>query len=186
MKLMFSILSIIIISVAPASSKEAYTPSTGMMPIFPLSQPQMANTPPVKTKVGKIGTSRFVGNFTGKVTVHYQKKMIETAASITFSSEQKDLAKSDYDFYVIPTEETFFESEWILDGIKVKRSITISNNTIYITDIIDYEGDGGNSQIRTLVFNSDCSALTFLKTEFDDAKANPATGQIIGRFNRSN
>ncbi len=183
-KTMILILSIMIISVSSASGKEAYPPSTGIMPIFPLSQPQIANTTPTETKVENYKASRFVGKFTGKVIVHYQNKMVETAASITISLDQKDLAKSDYDFYIVPADDTFLEHEWDLDGLKVKRSVTISGKTIYITDIINYVEDGGNSQIRSLVFNSDFSGVTFLKTEFDDAKTNPATGQIIGRFTR--
>ncbi|WP_051676964.1 hypothetical protein [Maridesulfovibrio frigidus] len=184
-KLMLLTISIIIITVSSASGKEAYKPATAIVPIFPLSQPQMANTSPPVTKLERLNTSKFVGKLTGKVTVHYLKKMVAAHATITISSDQNDLTKSDYDFYVIPTEVSFLESEWELDGLKVKRSVTISGNTIYITDIINYKNNGGNSQIRTLVFNSDLSALTFLKTEFDDAKSNPATGQIIGRFTRT-
>ncbi len=77
----------------------------------------------------------------------------------------------------------YLESTWMLDQDKVRRSVTISGTTVYVTDIIEYKR-GGNSQIRTLVFSPDYSALTFLKTEFDDSPSNPATGQIIGRFTR--
>ena len=78
----------------------------------------------------------------------------------------------------------YLENRWKLDQYDVFRSITISANTVYVTDLIKYENGGGNSQIRTLVFTKDYSALTFLKTEFDDSLTSQATGQIVGRFIR--
>ncbi len=128
--------------------------------------------------------SRFAGTFKGEVTVHYIDKMIRTAAALTIATGAEE-NKNHYDFYIIPAKGNFLSSKWEIDKSKVLRTTTISGDTIYITDIIEYQNGGGNSQIRTLVFSEDHSALTFLKTEFDDASRNSATGQIIGRFVRS-
>lgn len=127
--------------------------------------------------------SRFAGIFKGKVTVHYKGKMVRSDATLTIASGT-DENKSHYDFYVLPSKGNYLESKWEIDKSEVHRSATISKHTVYITDIIEYPDGGGNSQIRTLVFSEDHSALTFLKTEFDDASRNSATGQIIGRFIR--
>ncbi|WP_415713695.1 hypothetical protein [Maridesulfovibrio sp.] len=124
--------------------------------------------------------SRFIGTYKGNVTVHYKGKMVRAEASLRILTGDKG-EKSHYDSYIIPKNGNYLETTWLLDKNDVRRSVTISGNTIYVTDIIEYE-HGGNSQIRTLVFSPDCSALTFLKTEFDDDSRNPATGQIIGRF----
>lgn len=127
--------------------------------------------------------NRFSGKFNGIVTVHYKDRMVRTQASLTVTTET-DTARSHYDYYILPEKGEYLESKWPLNGSEVQRTVTISENTIYVTDIISYESGGGNSQIRTLVFSEDFSAMTFLKTEFDDAVRDTATGQIIGRFNR--
>lgn len=132
----------------------------------------------------KINNSKFSGFFAGTVTVHYKEEMVTTTANLTINTDIKNISKSHYNYYIIPPQESYMEYDWELDGVKIKRTVTISGNTLYITDIINYEKNGGNSQIRTLVFNPDFSALTFLKTEFDDGSTMQATGHIIGRFKR--
>lgn len=127
--------------------------------------------------------SRLCGEFKGKVTVHYKGRMVSAEAALTVAVNEPE-EKSHYDYYIIPVNGTFAEQSWKLDDSLVQRTVTVSGNTLYVTDIIEYDEGGGNSQIRTLVFSDDYSALTFLKTEFDDAPRNPATGQIIGRFEK--
>ncbi|WP_027721137.1 hypothetical protein [Maridesulfovibrio zosterae] len=134
-------------------------------------------------QMDKINNSRFAGKFKGKVTVHYKDTMITTEATIVISVDTED-RNSHYDHYLLPSNEQYLENIWKLDQYNVFRSITISDNTVYVTDLIKYENGGGNSQIRTLVFTNDYSALTFLKTEFDDSATSQATGQIVGRFIR--
>ncbi|WP_421903174.1 hypothetical protein [Maridesulfovibrio sp.] len=108
--------------------------------------------------------------------------MVNTEATLHISTGENKLP-SHYNSYILPKDEDYLVTTWKFENKEVRRSVTISGNTIYITDLIEY-GRGGNSQIRTLVFSPDCSALTFLKTEFDDDSRDPATGQIIGRFMR--
>ncbi|CCO23784.1 hypothetical protein [Maridesulfovibrio hydrothermalis] len=127
--------------------------------------------------------SRFAGKFSGLVTIHYKNKMVRTKATLTISTNGTQ-GNSHYDYYLIPDAGDYLEHSWKLDEYDVQRTVTVSGSTLYITDIIDYGGNGGNSQIRTLVFSGDYSALTFLKTEFDDELRDTATGQIIGRFIR--
>ncbi|WP_319764597.1 hypothetical protein [Maridesulfovibrio sp.] len=140
--------------------------------------PQKTNT----QETARMNNSRFAGTFKGRVTVHYKNNMVTAEATLHIATGEKTDG-SHYDNYIIPANKDYVQYKWKLDKNEVNRSVTVSGNTLYITDIIDY-GKGGNSQIRTLVFSQDCSALTFLKTEFDDARKAPATGQIIGRFLR--
>ena len=135
-----------------------------------------------KTEQIKSDNSRFYGKFKGNVTVHYKGKLVRTEATLRISSTDEN-DNSHFNSYLIPKDKDYFENIWELERNEVHRSVTISGNTIYVTDIIAYQ-TGGNSQIRTLVFNTDCSALTFLKTEFGDEHFDPATGHIIGRFVR--
>ncbi|WP_320172342.1 hypothetical protein [Maridesulfovibrio sp.] len=133
----------------------------------------------------EVGNSRFGGVFKGTVTVHYKGRMVRTPATLTVSAGGNN-SLSHYDYYILPEKGEYLETVWKLEGSDVRRSVTVSGNTVYVTDLIEYESGGGNSQIRTLVFSEDCSSLTFLKTEFDDAARDTATGQIIGRFIRVN
>ena len=140
--------------------------------------------PSIETKEKAVvkDNSRFAGTFKGRVTVHYKGKIVSADATLHIGADESE-RKSHYDSYILPKSGEYLESTWKLDKYEVRRSITISATTVYVTDIIEY-GKGGNSQIRTLVFSPDYSALTFLKTEFDDSPSSPATGQIIGRFMR--
>lgn len=142
---------------------------------------QKSNRAATQTEEQK--NSRFAGKFKGSVTVHYKGRMIKTEAELTIAVNAT-AENSHYDFYILPPKGEYLENSWMLDRKEVRRSVTIADRTIYITDIIAYENKGGNSQIRTLVFSPDYSALTFLKTEFDDSVRETATGQIIGRFTR--
>ena len=135
-----------------------------------------------KAEVKEMNNARFTGAFKGKVTVHYKGRLVTTEAKLHIDTDESE-RKSHYDSYIIPKTGDYLESTWMLDKKEVRRSVTISDTTVYVTDIIEYKR-GGNSQIRTLVFSPDYSALTFLKTEFDDSPSTPATGQIIGRFTR--
>ncbi|WP_432735078.1 hypothetical protein [Maridesulfovibrio sp. FT414] len=129
------------------------------------------------------GNKAFAGLFKGTVTVHYKGRMITTEASLTVAAGGNG-TQSHFDYYILPEKGEFQQLDWKLDGMDVQRSVTISGHTVYVTDLIQYENGGGNSQIRTLVFSEDFSALTFLKTEFDDTVRDSATGHIIGRFLR--
>jgi len=155
-------------------------------PRYGITPPLAKDTKPPKTEPVqeeiKPDNSRFKGVFKGKVTVHYEGKMVQAEATLHILMGQDEM-QSHYDRYIIPQNGDYLENTWKLDKIEVQRSVTISGNTIYVTDLIEYSR-GGNSQIRTLIFSPDFSALTFLKTEFDDAAPSPATGQIIGRFMR--
>ncbi|MBI9112548.1 hypothetical protein [Maridesulfovibrio ferrireducens] len=184
-KTLLLIVAILALTVSTASGKESSSLNDLKRPEFNLRLPETTQKTTPGKKVIALNNSRFCGVFAGEVTVHYTNKMVTTTASLTINSDMQNINKSHYDYYVIPSDETFMEYEWNLDKMKVRRSVTVSGNTFYITDIIDYEKSGGNSQIRTLVFSPDLSALTFLKTEFDDSKSMSATGQIIGRFNRT-
>ncbi len=150
----------------------------------PKNQAQQNTTAPKTEKKNQPDNEKFCGRFKGMVTVHYQGQMVRTQAALKIAIEEPE-SKSHYDYYILPANSTYMENTWALEKSTVRRSVTISGNTVYITDIIEYGDHGGNSQIRTLVFSDDHSALTFLKTEFDDAARNSATGQIIGRFTRS-
>lgn len=151
--------------------------------IFPERTKDRRKTPPPTPETAKAtDNSRFAGTFKGRVTVHYKNKMVTTEATLHIEID-KTKHKNHYDSYILPKNKDYHESTWTLDKNDVRRSVTISGNTVYVTDIIEY-AKGGNSQIRTLSFSPDYSALTFMKTEFDDSPVNPATGQIIGRFIR--
>lgn len=160
--------------------KDLKRPRYGIV-VSPPKEPEVQQKDPGQV-TAKPDNSRFKGTFKGKVTVHYEGKMVHAEAILHILLEQDD-AQSHYDRYIIPQEGSYQESTWKLDKSDVHRSVTISGRTIYVTDLIEYSR-GGNSQIRTLIFSPDFSALTFLKTEFDDAATSPATGQIIGRFTR--
>ncbi|WP_320006173.1 hypothetical protein [Maridesulfovibrio sp.] len=153
-----------------------------------LSAPKELQPPqekqPKETKHNEItlDNSRFCGTFKGYVTVHYKGKLVRTPATMSISFTDGN-ESSHFNSYLIPKDKDYFENTWEFEQYEVNRSVTITGNTLYVTDTIAYR-TGGNSQIRTLVFNRDCSALTFLKTEFDDEHFNPATGHIIGRFVR--
>ncbi|SMF17344.1 hypothetical protein [Desulfovibrio gilichinskyi] len=183
-KIILLTLTIIALSVSTTSGKDSSALNDLKRPEFNFRLSDTAPEQPAANTAKKINNSRFAGVFQGTVTVHYTKKMVTTTAEMTIDTDIKNISKSHYNYYVIPAEDFYKEYAWVLDGMKILRTVTISDNTIYITDIINYEEDGGNSQIRTLVFSPDLSALTFLKTEFDDEKTMPATGHIIGRFKR--
>ncbi len=138
---------------------------------------------PLNRKDISLTNKNFSGTYKGEVTVHYKGELVTTQAELTISTSEKDLQRSDFNFYVIPEKGQYAKNSWESEGRKYERSVTISESTIYVTDITAYSR-GGNSQIRTLVFNRDRSALTFLKTEFDDSLSERATGHIIGRFER--
>ncbi|NDV27893.1 hypothetical protein [Desulfovibrio sp. JC010] len=187
MKKIFYAIFLMLIAYIPVSAQELDHLKDLKRPRYGLFQEKPATEqPPNRTaeqpKTIAEDNSRFSGAFKGKVTVHYRGKLVHAEASLNIFIGD-DGQNSHYDTYIIPKTGNYLESTWILDKTEVRRSITIAANTIYVTDIIEY-GRGGNSQIRTLVFSPDCSALTFLKTEFDDDSPNPATGQIIGRFLR--
>ncbi len=184
-KIILLTLSIIALSVSATYSKDSSSLNDLKRPEFNFRLSETTPKQPLAKKIKKINNSRFAGVFQGTVTVHYTKKMVTTTASLTIDTDIKNISKSHYNYYVIPAEESYAEYSWKLDGMKILRTVTISGDTIYITDIINYEEDGGNSQIRTLVFSPDLSALTFLKTEFDDERTMPSTGHIIGRFKRT-
>lgn len=144
--------------------------------------PQTTNATKAKQSIPIEDNSRFAGVFRGMVTVHYKGQMVNTEATLHIfpGGDEKD---SHFNSYILPLNKDYLETAWKFENKDVRRSVTISGNTIYVTDLIAYKR-GGNSQIRTLVFSPDYSALTFLKTEFDDDNRDPATGHIIGRFVR--
>lgn len=144
--------------------------------------PQASNATNTKQSIAIEDNSRFAGIFRGRVTVHYKGQMVNTEATLHIfaGDNEKD---SHFNSYILPLNQDYLETTWKFENKDVRRSVTISGNTIYVTDLISYKR-GGNSQIRTLVFSADYSALTFLKTEFDDDSRDPATGQIIGKFVR--
>ncbi|HAS89366.1 MAG TPA: hypothetical protein DCS48_08680 [Desulfovibrio sp.] len=148
----------------------------------PEENQQTPNSAKANESIAIKDSSRFAGVFRGKVTVHYKGQMVNTEATLHIfpGGNEKD---SHFNSYILPVDKDYLETTWKSENKNVRRSVTISGNTIYITDLIAYK-HGGNSQIRTLVFSPDYSALTFLKTEFDDDNRDPATGQIIGRFVR--
>ena len=183
-KIIFLTLTIIALSVSTTYGKENSSLNDLKRPEFTFRLSETTHEQPLGKTTEKINNSRFAGVFQGTVTVHYAKKMVTTTASLTIDTDMKNIRKSHYNYYVIPAEKSYTEYSWELDGMKILRTVTISGDTIYITDIINYGEDGGNSQIRTLVFSPDLSALTFLKTEFDDERTMPSTGHIIGRFKR--
>lgn len=190
MRKIFALICLMSIICFPASAQELDNLKNLKRPRYELFLDQPTIEPPPKQTADKNGTiateatdnSRFAGTYKGMVTVHYKNNMVQTEATLRIFTG-RDGQNSHYDSYIIPESGDYLESSWQLDKNEVLRSVTVSGNTIYVTDIIEY-GRGGNSQIRTLVFSPDCSALTFLKTEFDDSSRNPATGQSIGRFLR--
>ncbi len=187
MKILITIMTIIFLFAPFAAAqqiknlKDLKRPRYGVA--FPPRTTEVKKEQPNATQEIRVeDNSRFAGTFKGKVTVHYKGKMVIAEATLHVAAGNLD-RKSHYDSYIIPQSGDYLESTWKLDKEEVRRAVTISGKTVYVTDIIEYS-KGGNSQIRTLVFSPDYSALTFLKTEFDDSSVNPATGQIIGRFLR--
>ncbi|WP_291328436.1 hypothetical protein [Desulfovibrio sp. UCD-KL4C] len=183
-KIILVTLSIIALSVSTIYGKESSSLNNLKRPEFNFRTSETKSEQAFTRTIKKINNSRFAGVFQGTVTVHYTQKLVTTTARLTIDSNIKNISKSHYNYYVIPAKGSYTEYAWELDGIKILRTVTISGDTIYITDIINYKEGGGNSQVRTLVFSPDLSALTFLKTEFDDERIMPSTGHIIGRFKR--
>ncbi|WP_320174456.1 hypothetical protein [Maridesulfovibrio sp.] len=190
MKTFIAVISILFLMTSFATAQDIDHLKDLKRPRYEAIFPERAKTeeatqqpaPQDKAEINEENNARFTGTFKGKVTVHYKGKLVAAEAKLHIETGETERI-SHYDSYIIPKTGDYLESTWMLDKNEVRRSVTISGNTVYITDIIEY-GRGGNSQIRTLVFSPDYSALTFLKTEFDDSPSNPATGQIIGRFIR--
>ncbi len=187
MKILIAIMTTILLSAHFAAAQQINNLKDLKRPRFEVTFP--AKTTETEKKQSNMTqevkaeeNSRFAGTYKGKVTVHYKKKLVTAEATLHIVTENQE-RKNHYDSYIIPETGDYLESTWKLEGEDVRRSVTISGDTVYVTDIIEYSR-GGNSQIRTLVFSPDYSALTFLKTEFDDSQSSPATGQIIGRFIR--
>ncbi|ACS81159.1 hypothetical protein [Maridesulfovibrio salexigens] len=190
MKILIATISIFWLTISPAIAQELENLKDLKRPRYEAIFPERTNTeeatqqqaPQDKAEVKVENNTRFAGIFKGKVTVHYKGELVTTEAKLHIYTDESE-RKSHYDSYIIPQTGDYLESTWMLDKSEVHRSVTISGSSLYVTDIIEYKR-GGNSQIRTLVFSPDYSALTFLKTEFDDSPSNQATGQIIGRFTR--
>ncbi|MFW5499829.1 MULTISPECIES: hypothetical protein [unclassified Maridesulfovibrio] len=190
MKIFIATIVILWLALSPATAQDIEHLKDLKRPRYEAIFPERAKTeettqqpaPQNKAEVKAENETRFAGTFKGKVTVHYKGKLVTTEAKLHIATDKSE-RKNHYDSYILPMIGDYLESTWMLDQDEVRRSVTISGTTVYVTDIIEYKR-GGNSQIRTLVFSPDYSALTFLKTEFDDSLSNPATGQIIGRFTR--
>ncbi|NDV22889.1 hypothetical protein [Desulfovibrio sp. JC022] len=187
MKILITIMTMIFLSAPFAAAQQIDNLRDLKRPRYEVAFPPKTTEikkeqPSAAPEIKEEDNSRFAGTFKGKVTVHYKGKIVTAEATLHIAAGNPD-RKSHYDSYILPQRSDYLESTWKLDKEDVRRTVTISGKTVYVTDIIEYS-KGGNSQIRTLVFSPDYSALTFLKTEFDDSSVNPATGQIIGRFLR--